>query len=104
MIVRVTNRGNQHYGHYGIVYKDSEHFERLMILFLKDDENKQCIKTGFATKLEVEQVPDEENRDAFGWPEPLCDSVVHNVATDLRLLVEDGKKYRAIKKLLKDER
>ena len=104
MIVRITDRGNKHYAHYGIVYKMSENFDRHQILFLKDAEGVPCIKAGFALTPEFEEVPDEENRDAFGWPPALCDTVVHNVATDLALLVRDGRKYRAIKELLKEER
>ena len=104
MIVRIANPGNRHHGYYGIVYKDSEHYERHMILFLLDNENNQCITTGWATPAEMEVIPDEEERDAFGWPPALCDSKIHTAASDLAMLVRDGRKYRKIKELLKDEK
>jgi hypothetical protein len=105
MIVRISNRGNRHYGYYGIVYKESEIKGRKQILFLLDNEGNQCITTGWSERdSDLEIIPDEENRDTFGWPPPLCDSKIMNVASDLSRLVKDGRKYRGIKELLKDER
>lgn len=104
MIVRITDHSNRHYGHYGIVYKISENFGRHQILMLKDADGIPCIKPGHAATPDFEEVPDEENRDAFGWPPALCDTVVHNVANDLYQLVEDGRKFRALQELLKDKR
>ena len=104
VIVEITNRSNQHYGHYGIVYKDSEIKDRKQILFLKDDKGQLCIRAGWANEKDYRIIPNEENRDTFGWPPELCDSKIHTAASDLASLVRDGRKYRAIKELLKDER
>lgn len=104
MIIRISKGSNRHHGHYGIVYKESKDNNRHMVLFLLDNEGKQCIKAGWANEGEFEIVPDEENRDTFGWPPELCDSKIAVAAGDLARLVDDGRKYRKIKQLLKDER
>lgn len=104
MIVRITNRGHDQYGYYGIVYKENTRHNRSLVLFLKDDKDQLCIRAGWATEKEWERQLDEEERDAFGWPPGLCDTKIQQAATDLRMLVEDGRKYREIKRLLKDDR
>lgn len=104
MIVRITNRGHDQYGCSGIVYKESDRYARSLILFLKDNDGQLCIRAGFAQPTDYERIPDEEERDAFGWPPGLCDTGIQQNASDLMRLVKDGRKYRAIKELLKDER
>ena len=101
MIVRITNRSNRHYNHYGIVYKMSSNHGRHQILFLKDEQGNNCIKSGHATTNEFEGVPQEEERAWDSWPPTMCDTNMHVIATDLARLVEDGRKFRQIQSLIK---
>lgn len=104
MIVQITNRSHQHYGHYGIVYKDSEVNGRKQILFLLDDNNRVCVRAGWSfDDSDFRIIPDEENRDTFGWPPALCDSKIHTVAGDLASLVRDGRRWRELQSLLKEK-
>ena len=104
MIIRVSDSSNRHNGHYGIVYKHSEIRDRLQVLFLIDNNGLPCVRAGWVNEGGYEIIPDEENRDTLGWPPELCDSKIITIASDLSRLVKDGRKYRAIKELLKDER
>lgn len=102
MIVRITNKGNRHYGHYGIVYKKVPH-GRHLVLMLKDQVGARCIKPGSCFSNEMEMIPESDDRPFDAWPPTLCDDNVHTVATDLMMLLEDGKKFREIQRLLKDK-
>lgn len=103
MIVRITNRSNRHYGHYGIVFKMSTDHGRHQILFLRDNEGDLCIKSGMAHSNDFEGIPQEEEREFDAWPPTLCDTNVHTTATSLFKLVEDGRKFRQIQSLINDK-
>ena len=101
MIVRISNRGNRHYGYYGIVFKMSTDHGRHKILFLRDKEGELCVVAGHATTDEFEGIPQEEERDFGSWPPTLCDTNVHTAATSLAQLVDDGRKFRKLQSLIK---
>jgi len=91
MIVRITNRGNQHYGYYGVVYEMSTSHKKHMILLIADEEGRPCITNGSAGTNEFE---------LDTWFAP--NGVPHFISR-LEKLAQDGHKFQTIQQLLNED-